>query len=70
MIEKVNVRPYEFPDSVHLSLSYEMDLNQRVYDRAVYTALDWLGDIGGLMGILFDMGSLLMMFVVGNVLRS
>ena len=60
------LRPYEFPDRVHLSLSYEIDLNMRVYDRAVYTALDWLGDIGGLMGILFDMGTLLMMFVIGN----
>ena len=61
-------RPYEFPDSVHLSISYELDLNLHVYDRAVYTVLDWLGDVGGLMGILFDIGSLIMMFVVGNAL--
>ena len=41
-------RPYEFSDRVQLSLSYEMSLNLRTYDREVYNFLDWLGDIGGL----------------------
>lgn len=61
-------RPYEFPDKVHLSISYELDLNKNVFDRAVYTFLDWLGDVGGLMGILFDIGTLVLMFIVGNAL--
>ena len=61
-------RPYEFPDRVHLSISYELDLNKHIFDRAVYTVLDWLGDLGGLMGILFDIGSVMMMMVVGNAL--
>ena len=63
-------RPYEFVDRVHLSISYELDLNKQVFDRAVYTVLDWLGDIGGLMGILFDwFGTWIMMIVVGNALN-
>ena len=41
-------RPYEFPDFVHWTISYEMHLNIRTYDREVYNALDWIGDIGGL----------------------
>ena len=41
-------RPYEFPDRVHWTISYEMNLNIRTYDREVYNALDWLGDLGGL----------------------
>ena len=41
-------RPYEFQDLVHWTISYEMHLNIRTYDREVYNALDWLGDLGGL----------------------
>ena len=52
-----SVRPYEFDDAVHLSISYEMDLNKYTIDRTVYTSLDWLGDVGGLMDILFLIGS-------------
>ena len=61
-------RAYEFPDRVHLSISYEMDLNLHVAERTVYTFLDWLGDVGGLMGILFDFGGLIVMCLVGNAL--
>ena len=42
-------RPYEFPDLVHWTISYEMHLNIRTYDREVYNVLDWIGDIGGLL---------------------
>ena len=46
-----------------------MDLNLFVSERTVYTYLDWLGDVGGLMGILVDFGALIMMFVLGNGLN-
>ena len=59
-------RPYEFPDKVHLSISYEMSLDLHVSERTVYTILDWLGDVGGLMGMLFDTGAFILMFIVGN----
>ena len=49
-----------------MSISYEIDLNLYVAERTVYTFLDWLGDVGGLMGILFDFGGLIVMFIVGN----
>ena len=63
-------RPYEFEDSVHLSISYEMDLNMHVSERTVYTILDWLGDVGGLMGILIDFGGIILAyFVLGNGLN-
>ena len=41
-------RPYEFPDDVHVLISYEFDLNMYVINRDTYTSLDWLGDVGGL----------------------
>ena len=63
------VRPYEFPDKVHLAISYEMELNKESIDRTVYTFLDWLGDVGGLMGILFDIGGFCLIFVTGNGLN-
>ena len=62
-------RPYEFPDQVHLALAYEMNLNKFKIERTVYTTLDWLGDVGGLMGILFDMGGFLLMFITGSGLN-
>ena len=42
------MRPYEFPDSVHLQVTYEFDLDLYRVDRDVYSLLDWIGDIGGL----------------------
>lgn len=67
--EQGSVRPYEFPDNVHFSMSYEMDLNKYVIERTVYTSLDWLGDVGGLQGILFDIGAMILMFIQGNGLN-
>ena len=43
-----------------------MDLNLHVASRTVYTFLDWLGDVGGLMGIVVDFGALILMFILGN----
>ena len=42
------VRPYEFPDRVHLQITFEFDLNLYRIDRDVYSLLDWIGDVGGL----------------------
>ena len=41
-------RPYEFPDDVHVVISYEFNLDMTVIARNTYTSLDWLGDVGGL----------------------
>ena len=43
-----------------------MELNKQTIDRSVYTSLDWLGDVGGLMGILFDIGGFFLLFISGN----
>ena len=44
----IGERPYEFNDTVHYTISFEMNLNLATADREVYHALDWLGDMGGL----------------------
>ncbi len=41
-------RPYEFENSIHLSITFEMELDLQVIDRQVYNVLDLVGDIGGL----------------------
>lgn len=41
-------RPYEFPDYVHLQITFEFDLTLYKIDRDVYSVLDWFGDVGGL----------------------
>jgi len=46
-----------------------MNMNKYKIGRTVYTTLDWLGDVGGLMGILFDIGGFLLMFISGNGLN-
>ena len=50
-------RPYEFPDDIHQSISFEFDLDFYRIDRETYNSLDWLGDLGGLkealMGLLW-----------------
>ena len=41
-------RPYEYTDRVHLVMNYEMNRNLMLYEREVYTSLDWFGNLGGL----------------------
>ena len=41
-------RPYEYDDRAHLVISYEMNRNLILYEREVWTSLDWFGDLGGL----------------------
>ena len=42
------MRPYEFPDLVHLQITFEFDLALYRIDRDVYSIIDWVGDVGGL----------------------
>ena len=51
-------RPYEYPDDVHFTINYEMNRNLFKFDREVYTALDWIGNVGGLydgLGLFFGL---------------
>ena len=52
-----------------MSIRYEMNLNKSIIKRDVYTSFDMLGDIGGLMGILFDFGKIIIIFITGNGLN-
>ena len=42
------IRPYEHDDNVHTSVTIEFNLNLYHVERDVYSALDWIGDVGGL----------------------
>lgn len=48
---------------MHISITFEMDLDLQVIDRQVYNVLDWVGDIGGLGEGLFFMSITLLSVV-------
>ena len=60
------MRPYEFPDNVHLQVTYEFDLDLYRIDRDVYSILDWIGDVGGLREGLFLFLSIILGFMNFN----
>ena len=61
-IEAYAERPYEFDDTVHLSIAYELDPDFYHVDMQVYNTLDMLGDIGGLQySLLLIFGFILML---------
>ena len=43
----------KYEDLTPYIIRYEMGLNLKKIDRAIYGLLDWLGDIGGLNDALF-----------------
>ena len=62
-IRQGEVRPYDYFDSVQLSITFELDRDLRVVKRNVYIFMDWLGDIGGLAGSLYALfGALVIIF--------
>ena len=44
-----------------MQVTFELDQNFVVTDRQVYSVLDWLGDIGGLVESLFFIGGIVLM---------
>ena len=50
-------RPYEQEDSVHISVTFEFNLDKTYIDRQAYSILDWLGDIGGITEAFFFIGA-------------
>ena len=50
-----------------------MSLDTIVHNRTIYNVFDWLGDIGGLLGILSSIGMFLMStltFCVGSQMEK
>ena len=60
-ITSQNQRPYEFPDGNQVVVSYEVSLDRIKIQRIVFSFLEWLGDVGGLLEILFISFSLVYM---------
>ena len=58
-IDANTIRPYEWPDDIHVTVSFEFNLNYFRIDRETYNTLDWLGDLGGLKEALLYMLGLL-----------
>ena len=52
----MTLRPYEYFDNVHISISFEFDLTLYKIDRDAYNTLTWLGDCGGLQQALMLIG--------------
>ena len=49
-VKRGHLRPYDFDDDVQLAITYELNRDQKIIRRNVYSFLDLLGDIGGLAG--------------------
>ena len=60
------IRPYNWNSTVHVAYVFEMEMDKYTIERTVYTSLDWLGDVGGLMDILFVIGAFPVMLLQGN----
>ena len=56
------------PDDRWFMMSFRVTSNNVVNKRAIYTFLDWLGDVGGLLGSLQLIGSAFMYF--NNYIRG
>ena len=69
-VQEIKKRPYEFFDNIHVSVTYEFNLDLTYIDRKVYSVLDLLGDVGGLGEALFFMGSFLLAILKYNKLDS
>ena len=55
---------YNTPDPLSFGgIQVQMSLDKKQHLRAIYSALDCLGDIGGLYGIFLDIGGLLISIV-------
>ena len=59
-ITQNSARPYEYYNQVHLSISYEFNLDLYGVNRDVYNILNWLGDVGGLRDALFLIGAFIL----------
>ena len=56
-------RPYEFNDNVHISISFELNLDLTHIDRQAYHVLDLLGDVGGLGEALMYIFTFMLAFI-------
>ena len=69
-LEQKPPMPYEKDDIVQMDITVEMNLNQKVVARDVYTFLDFLSDIGGIEGMLISGVALFMTFWNFNMLEN
>ena len=51
-IQPKSLLPYEKKDSVWLSISLERSLHMKELSRTIYTAFDFVSDVGGLSGFM------------------
>ena len=42
---------------MHIAVAFELDLDLTIIDRKVYSILDWLGDMGGMLEALVYLGA-------------
>ena len=52
-----------------MGVVYEMDFDMISYDRRIYTALDWLSDVGGIQGALFSAVGILAGLLTANDMK-
>jgi len=53
-MEQITTFPYEKKDNVWICVTLERNLAMTEFSRTIYTAFDFLSDVGGLSGILMS----------------
>ena len=53
-----------------MSFEIHLSLDKQRYSRSTYSSLDWLGDVGGLFGILVSIGGLIVQPLSSYALQS
>ena len=57
-LEQFPTRSYEKDYVTQMDITIEMNLNQLIIERVVYSSLDFLSDIGGVLSILVSTGAI------------
>ena len=57
------ILPYNFPNNVHVAVTFEFDLTYYEMERTAYNLLDWCGDLGGLLEALLVIIGAIYMFL-------
>ena len=61
-LKQLTPLPYEKKNNVWVSVTIERDLDMRELERTIYTAFDFVSDVGGLSGFLFGFSAIIVRY--------
>jgi hypothetical protein len=52
------------------SIQFRHSLDTQINERTIYSSLNWIGDVGGFMGVIFSIGGYVMKYFSTNFLLN